>query len=108
MRIFCPAIRTVLHVSPTPAVGRVAHVSHARPHQNRQGRCLGLAPDPKGRTERDLQVRREHATTDAPLPPPLTWDAIVLSTTSGARRTCSVVNVRAPAIPPEQPDYLGR
>src|SRR3954451_15652546 len=26
----------------------------------------------------------------------------------GARRTCSVVNVRAPAIPPEQPDYLGR
>jgi len=24
------------------------------------------------------------------------------------RRTCSVVNVRAPAIPPEQPDYLVR
>ena len=24
------------------------------------------------------------------------------------RRTCSVVNVRAPAIPPEQPNYLDR
>src|ERR1700712_1961293 len=114
MRIFCPAIKqrpyfivlalvsdllgedvrpapTRLRVRP-PRSG-VSWLSTSTWHTRiRAGRCLEWRPG--GRAERDLLVRRERATTSA--------------ADQQLRKTCSVVNVRAPAIPPEQPHYLDR
>src|SRR5215210_570248 len=114
MRIFCPAIKqrpyfVVLTtglgllgeeirpaptlLAPTHAVGRVAHLIKRATYRTRAGRCLEVAPGGPGRTGSPGSAQTHN---HCPLP------------CEQLRRTCSVVNVRAPAIPPEQPNYLDR